>query len=302
MSKKDEALMLINILLEKMNASIISIEEYKLLQKLLIEYVQLFSSKQKDNIYPLCKRSITGDKIMLISDTHHGNKQLENRRFTDIAYNTAIKENIKTIIHAGDLTESTTAEPRWNIPIEKAHDIVEKELQSALEAIPNELQIKLLLGNHDYTTIKRFLSLVPYYTESSKIDILGMQRVLLDWDSYASIYLDHYISQLSYPEKNEYLRERNQASIVIEGHHHFFNISEENAIELPSLSNATLGVLSHSLYEKGLSYAPIYVIASKQDNNQILFETYCIDSKRKETILPGEKVKVDTKTKKLSLF
>ena len=292
-------------LLDKMEKNLLSKEEYKELQRLLLEYEILFRSNRIDKMpYPLCKTSITGDKIMFVSDTHHGHDEYENEKLTDYAYNTAIQQSIENVVHAGDLTESTTAPQKWDIPYNDAIKIVEKELKKALDAIPNELQIKLLLGNHDYTTIKRFISLIPYFTKSPKIDLLGMQRVLLNWDDYATIYLDHYISQLAYPEESVYYKQIKDASVIAEGHHHGFRVREDvNTIDLPSTSNDTFRFPSPFFSSAGFKdYSPIYVIASKQGENKILFEAYCTNKIRQEAPIRGDIVEVDIKTKKLKRY
>lgn len=297
-------LIIIGSLLKKMNEGTLTKEEYRRLQKLLIENAGAFDRNTEDCFsYPLCKTDIPKGKIMFISDTHHGNKTLENRHYTDYAYDTALSENIKTVIHAGDLTESTTAEPRWTIPYNEAHAMVKEELKTALKAIPDELQIKLLLGNHDYTTIKRFQSLIPYYTESNKIDILGMRRVMLNWDDFATINLEHYIPQLNFQEFEAYQKAKEDATVTLEGHHHYYFLREnERTLELPSLSNATLGVVSNYLYRRGENYSPVFVIASKESETSLLLKAYCIERNGRNTPKIGDTIEIDTKTKVLKYY
>lgn len=302
-----EAKILIDGLLIKMNNNTLTKEEYHLLQKLLIEYENIYRDDTREkNInptYPLCKTSITGDKIMFISDTHHGNEEYENRIFTDIAYNSALRQNIKTVIHAGDFTESTTApgiRRSWDYNTACAN--IRGEVQTALTTIPKELQIKLLLGNHDYTTIRRFPMLSPLYTDSSQFDILGMNRVLLDWDSFATLYLWHDVSSLKTPRGDDYYREKNSATVTLEGHHHTFNIRDDDAICLPSLSNATLNPYSFYLYQKGYEFSPIFVIASKEDNDKIRFEAYSVEGNQAKYYQTINLADADVKTKKLTRY
>ena len=49
----------INFLLEKMKKGIISTEEYRYLQYLLMKYEFMYTTD-----YPLCQTSVTGDKIL----------------------------------------------------------------------------------------------------------------------------------------------------------------------------------------------------------------------------------------------
>ncbi len=157
---------------------------------------------------------------------------------------------------------------------------------------------KLLLGNQDYSAIRTYPKIIPYFFEASKLDILGMQKVLLNWDEQEDIRLNHQIDQLKYPETEE-----DEGIITIEGHHHIYKfIEQERKIYLPSLSNGSLRELSSTLYEKGLIFCPLFLIASKQDEKNQLFEVYCVDGKQKSTTLPSEKIEINTKTKKLTLY
>lgn len=293
-------------LLDRMQKGLLSKEEYKELQKLLIENEILFREGRTDSMpYPICKTEITGDKIMFVSDTHHGNGQFENKSFTDYAYNTALRENIKTVIHAGDLIESTTAPQHWNENYNDQIVKVRAELKKALEAIPNELQIKLLLGNHDYTTIKRYLKLIPYYTDSEKIDILGMQRVLLNWDDYAKINLEHFIPQLKYPENDELQREKDETTITLEGHHHYYAYKDDfKSLYLPSLSNAIFSLQESQYFStRGFKdFYPFFVVASKNTETSLIFEAYCVDKENKYAPTKGDTLEVNPKTKKLTIY
>lgn len=295
-------------LLSRMQKEQLSKEEYKELQKLLIENEILFREDRIDSIpYPICRTEITGDKIMFVSDTHHGNGQFENKSFTDYAYNTALRENIKTVIHAGDLIESTTAPQHWNENYNDQIVKVRAELEKALKAIPNELQIKLLLGNHDYTTIKRYLQLIPYYINSEKIDVLGMKQVLLNWDDYAKINLEHFTQQLKSPTPEELKKVADEATITLEGHHHYYTYKEDfQSLYLPSLSNDIFNYKDYKskfLSARGFNtFYPFFVIASKNTETSLIFEAYCVDKENKYAPTKGDTLEVNPKTKKLTIY
>lgn len=293
-------------LLDKMKKGLLSKEEYKELQKLLLENEILFRDNRTDSIpYPTCKTEITGDKIMFVADTHHGNRQFENKSFTDYAYNTALRENIKTVIHVGDLIESTTAPEHWNESYNNQIVKVRLELEKALEAIPNELQIKLLLGNHDYTTVKRYLQLIPYYIESQKIDVLGMQSVLLNWDNYAKINLEHFIPQLKSLPLEEWQKLVEEATITLEGHHHYYSYKEDfKSLYLPSLSNAIFSLQESQYFStRGFkNFYPFFVVATKQTETSLIFEAYCIDKENRYSPTKGDTLEINPKTKKLTIY
>ena len=202
----------INTLLQQMEENKLSNDNYKYLQYLLMKYECLYESNYFSSPpYPLCKIGVNADKIMFISDTHRGDSGYEMKKIIDIAYNEAIKLNIKAVIHAGDFIEATPAN------YDKKFEIVLQELETAKSDLPNEVITGLLLGNHDYSAIRTYPQIIPYYFNSPKIEILGMQKVLLNWNGDI-IRINHPISQLKEPT------EEDQSQIItIEGHHHYYS-------------------------------------------------------------------------------
>ena len=208
--------------INKMQSGQISKQDYIRLQYLLLYYEGLYHYK-----YPLCKTTLTDDKVMFISDTHYGNRKLENNILVNIAYNEALRQNIKTVIHAGDLIEACCVD--YNKPYEQ----VLQELKKAISEMPNEITTRLLLGNHDYSAIRTHPKLLPYYFSEKKLDILGMMKVLINWQGIADIYLEHQISQLKEP--NSFTQ---HGVLHLEGHHHNLKFLEEfRILNIPSLSN-----------------------------------------------------------------
>lgn len=274
-------------LLEKMKLKQLNLQEYSELQMLLLRREASFS-----NSYPLSRIAVLGDKIMFLADTHSGNGRAEKLEFLDIAYNNALKQNIKAVIHAGDLTEACPVEH------DKKFEIVLQELLKAYAHMPNEIITGLVLGNHDYSAIRTHPSVIPYYFNTSKIFVLGMQQVLLNWGDI-NILVSHPVSQLTMAEDGHTL-----ADIIIEGHHHKFDFHEdERKIDLPSASRDALGFLVSSLYDKyRQKYSRLFLTASKQDENIVLFEIYSIECNRFEDIIPTDTIELNTKTKQLRLY
>lgn len=275
----------INFLLEKMNNGIISTEEYRYLQFLLMKYELMYTTD-----YPLCQTSITGDKILFTSDAHVGSIY-ESRHLFDTAHNAALKKGIKTSIHVGDFTEATAH--YWEKPKEEAL----KELERAISYLPYEIVTQLLLGNHEYSAIKTYPELIHSFFNEPKLNILGMQKVMLDWDG-AIFRLNHYITQLKC--KNEEAEPK--GLMEINGHHHWFSFSEEfRMLRLPSLSEETYSLYDSILYERGITASYAFVIASKEEQNIRLFRVYSVDKKH-NLLYPSSAVEVNTESKQLRFY
>lgn len=217
-------------LLDKMNKGIINSEEYKVLQYFLIKNSQAFEKN-----YPICTTFINDDKVLIISDTHIGS-EYENHYFMSNVYNYAINNNIRTVIHLGDLIEGTIRENRRSL----SYDDAKKELERAINYVCYYgIETKLLLGNHDFSIINKyaypsFQNLVYNFFATNKLlSVLGLGRVILDWNG-VKFKLNHNISEklLTY-ENSDFV-----SDIDLLGHAHWYYISEnKNAISVPSLSN-----------------------------------------------------------------
>lgn len=261
----------------------LTIEEYRYLQYLLIKYESTYGKgNYKKLSYPLCKITVTGDKLMFIADSHRGNPNIEDKRLIDFAYNEAIKQKIRAVIHAGDFIEGSCYYRN------KSYEEMLIDLEKAMKDLPNEIVTGLVLGNHDYSAIRTYKKIIPHYFNFPKLEVLGMKKVLLNWDGIA-IGISHPISQL----------EDNLTSpelINIEGHHHIYRYLEEfRTINLPSLSKETLHKFDDSLYEKGCRAYPLFVIAERSGKS-FLFHNYCIDTSLKGSIYVSDTIELDTST------
>lgn len=289
MESNDE-LKLIQKFLYQMSNDSLSSKDYQMLQYLIIKNERFFR-----NCYPLMRTSITGEKIMYISDTHIGGLD-EVPASLDLAYNTALSQNIKTVIHAGDLIEACA-----NNQFDKSLNIVREELDRALDLIPNELITKLLLGNHDYSAIRTYPSIVSQFFCYPKLEILGMQKVLLDWDNIATIRLNHSIKQLQCIDEEE------TGIIQVSGHYHAYSFEQtSHDLQLPPICKDNIDYQKEQLSEYGMTLStdskPSFVISSKQDENTILFELYCINRENHRLEQSTEKVEVNVKTKQIKKY
>ncbi len=283
MNETDLEVQWLPYLLKKMQTELLPKQEYTYLQYLLMKYEGVFRFHFD---YPLCTASITGDKIMFISDSHYGSDQIKGTYLAPVAYDKAIQQNIKTVVHAGDLLEACSVEHA------KTLENVMQELETALYYMPEELTTKLLLGNHDYSAIRTYPQIIPNFFHSPKLEILGMKKVLLNWDGQISIRLNHKITQL----KDSTIEEAKEL-ITFEGHYHSYEVLEDtHTIKLPS-------TLPISLFGTIASFTvPLFVIASKQAKNIFIFETYAVDEKTQCNQHPSETIEVNTKTKQLKRY
>lgn len=281
MSEKEAEFNYLQFLLVEMERRILSKEEYARLQFLLFKYENIYRWA-----YPLCVVPCDDWAFGLISDTHKGSR-FEEDKLIDKAYELVIGKGIKTMIHLGDLTEALAND--YNKP----YALVEEELLRARERLPREITTKLLLGNHDYSAIRTYPKIIKrYFEDYPHLEILGMQRVLLDWGGDI-VRLFHPISQLKHPK----FYEQQRGVITISGHHHYYKLQEEiREIFLPTLSKEAF---SYCPLDGSDGYYPFCVIASKS-SGYLFFEIYGIDREIKSTI-STEYIEVNTQTKELKL-
>lgn len=263
----------ISLLLEKMENGIISPLEYRNLQNMLIRNL-----KEIEDYFPICTTSIKDNKVLFISDTHIGS-EYESNYFMYNAYNYAVKNNIKTIMHLGDLIEGNIRNR------ELTYEDARKQLVKAINYVCSYgLNTKLLLGNHDFSIVNQISyhklpNLMREFCETnSLLDILGVGRVLLDWNGI-KIGLNHKISE-SFLKFNETSMNED---LIIKGHSHWYYVLEEKrVISLPSLSTELKDKTYHdskSLKNYGYSLSQDdpymnFIKAEFVEEDVLLFEEY----------------------------
>lgn len=278
-------------LLQKMQGNPLSNDEYRYLQFLLMKYESLLRQN-----YPVCRTVITGDKILFIADTHCGS-EYDDERAIYTSFNEALRRNVKTAVHAGDLTEACPQD------YDKPFEIVRNEFLKAISCLPDEMVTKLLLGNHDYSAIRTYPKMIPYYFSYPKLDILGMQSAILDWDGLTSIQVNHQVSQLGQITFNS------DCLLQLNGHWHLYKVSIENrSINLPALCKNSTDEQVQASIKRILNVSiislptPTFIIASKIDSTKILFETFYMQREMKQISTKTEKIEADVKTKTLRLY
>lgn len=276
---------LIQMLLQKMNKQELTLQEYQQLQHLIIRNEEVFRTD-----YPLMKTSISADQIMYISDTHIGGVT-EDIACLQSAYDTALRKNIKTVIHVGDLIEACA-----NNQFNKSKATIEEEIAKALYYMPNEITTKLLMGNHDYSAIRTYPDVTSLFFNSPKLEVLGMQRVLLNWNNMATIKLHHEIKQLKYNKEEE------KGTFEILGHYHDYSV-KEGQLFLPALCKDHTQEINESLAAWHMTFQPIqkpyFIISSKKDEHTILFDLYYVSTDKYIVQKSQEHILVDCKTKQM---
>lgn len=289
MTERETELKFIDYLLNKMKGERLSSEEYRALQYFLIK-----NSFFKRNDYPICETFMEEGKVLIISDTHIGSIY-ENRSFIDSVYNYAISSGIKTIIHTGDLIEGQSRV--WD----RSKNELESEIGYAISIIPKEVKTKLLFGNHDFSVFSAwgYVSLLDLFFKESNLDILGLGRVILNWNNIP-ILINHYISDKMIHFDNAITNE----VVMLEGHSHLYFANPLNrVIKVPSLSDELKDStyyekinLAHFGYTLVTNHKPyLNFIQSTFLGNDILFKEMRQNSNG--YIVPNEQVVLDVNGK-----
>lgn len=285
----------IKVLLAKMNDLTITEQEYQELQRILIEQYTIqeillslkYEGVNKDinfGNYPVCRLKVDANKLLFIADTHLGYND-ENLDYLNEAYNFAIGNGIKTIIHAGDLIEGTSRNyPEINaLEIDERYKRLQDEIIRAINLLPREVRTKLLIGNHDYSSFRTLPILIDSFFGKNNLEIMGMGRVVMDWNGLFPIELEHDI--------NNYLFKNDLESKIfkIKGHsHHYYVDLARPLISLPTLS---------SDYRRwSTENEPLFIEAEMVDTTKVLFKEY--KNEREKPVL-DEEIEYDTKTLKM---
>lgn len=169
--------------------------------------------------------TIQDEKIIVISDTHIGSIY-ENFDYLNQVYEYAIKHNIKTILHTGDLIQSTARN------VSKKYRNEYNQICHVVEDYPQDTSIinYFSLGNHDYHTLKKD----PIYLETLQtrkdFQILGFKRNYIDWQGN-TVGLIH--------ETRKYRIEIPKLKTLYDffGHSHKFHNHKGHRILVPTLSD-----------------------------------------------------------------
>lgn len=168
--------------------------------------------------------SINESKIIIISDTHIGSVY-ENASYIDAVYEYALKHNIKTILHGGDLLQG----PYKNVS-NKYRDM-DTQINHLLEIYPTDSSItnQIILGNHDFQIIKNDQHLLDLINRQD-LNILGIRKSYFDWQGKL-ISISHKCPKYKVVIPNL------ETLINFAGHAHKFALHEKKGILIPTLSD-----------------------------------------------------------------
>lgn len=169
---------------------------------------------------------INESKIIIISDTHIGSIY-ENLDYLNQVYDYAIKHNVKTILHGGDLLQG----PYKNVS-NKYRDM-ETQINHLLETYPNDNSItnQIIFGNHDYQIIKTNPELQDLISRQD-FNILGVRKSYFNWQ-------DNLISISHKCPKYKVVIPNLETLVNFAGHAHKFSLHERKGILIPTLSDDT---------------------------------------------------------------
>ena len=168
--------------------------------------------------------TITDDKAIICSDTHIGSKY-ENRGYIEMMLDYAIRNNITSIIHGGDLLHSNKK------GVKRDYDDLEDQINhflyyySAARGITNYI----LLGNHDVHLMKRKPNAYEIINNRKDLKIIGVKKAYFEFsDLLVAIYhkIDKYKMELP----------NIPTDINLHGHRHECRVKDDN-IWIPTLSD-----------------------------------------------------------------
>lgn len=283
-------------LYEKMNQDTLSREEYMELQYLLL-WKYMLSDGDYTNMdlqEQTSVANIESDKVMFISNTHCGHGK-ETTKYVDTLYHYALQSGISTVIHAGDAIDGFSfCRPNEVYEISgsefNSYQYLKEQLDRFLSFLPNPkkdgIQTKLLLGNRDYWAIRKAPLLLNDFFASKKIEILGINKVLLNFQKEFLIGLYHGISRERVPSSKTEL-------VSLIGHSSDSIDYENTWIRIPQLC-----AMSHDSFDSGVNHsAPIFITLEQVDTEQFHFCQYSVDYF--QTVHMVDETMVNTKTKQI---
>lgn len=172
-------------------------------------------------ITDLPNRYINEKKFIVISDTHLGSK-LDKIKYLEYVYNFAIKNKIKSIVHAGDLMQGTIR------PVSKNLVDQEKQLNYIVKYYPYDETIKnhIVFGNHDFHTLSKKEEYIKILQSRKDFNLMGYKKAYLNWCNEL-IAVSHNINNyhIQIPNVDPFLR--------FVGHSHSMYINKNNVYVPP---------------------------------------------------------------------
>lgn len=199
----------------------------------------------------LCQYNLGNEPFIIISDTHLGSS-LENIKYLDRIYEYATINNIKTILHTGDLLQSTLrpVNPKLTNPF--------KQVEHAVDNYPKDDNISnyILFGNHDFHLLKKDDELYQVIDSRKDFNLLGFKKAYFLWNKFlfsANHEIEGY--KLQIPNVDSYVR--------FVGHRHELKVVGDKTIMVPTLSE---DVKSYEKYNY-----PGFLVVKRENNRMRVF-------------------------------
>lgn len=167
--------------------------------------------------------NIDDTKIIIIADTHICSIY-ENISYLEEVYNYAIKNNIKTILHAGDLLQGIYRN------VSKKYRTLERQVEHLEDIYPFDSSITnhIILGNHDFQIFDKDINQCSIITRKD-LNILGVKKIYFNWND---TLMELFHKCPKYPQEIPFI----PTIMKFYGHSHKFAI-HKSTISIPTLSD-----------------------------------------------------------------
>ena len=235
------------------------------LRKELLSYQKDFNLEQMDQLRSTYLSSysmvdLTGQKVMLVSDTHFASKK-ENPDYFPMVLNFCHNHGIFYLFHAGDIGDGLVeADKNYQTPMKQCERILDVYLED------ESIRQYLLGGNHDYKYLEHGIDLLKVLSSEKKnVFPLGYTQSYFTVFGYP-ISFEHYSKKHSSYRLVEY-------PFVISGHAHKSRFAD-NFIKLPTLSDD----IHYKNLPEGVPGFVVMETTSYEMHFDLTFSRYSFDS------------------------
>lgn len=217
-----------------------------------IKYNLQYELIENDNIAIITPNDLEKLEFLIISDIHLSSSR-ERLDLLDEAYNYCIKNDIHSILIAGDIIDGFVG----NVP--KKYNTSYEQIEYAVKNYPFDKNILnfLVLGNHDYSTIALYGQNLKTVLENRRSDMI------VTGYGEGKLYLKNDLIVLRHPLK--FIDENNESynkTLIIKGHTHHSKIwSDYNnfVIYAPTLSDINNNDILPGMIHMSLSFLHGYI-------------------------------------------
>ena len=201
--------------------------------------------------------STTGDKILVVADTHIGS-EFENFGYIDEAYEFGLKENVSSCIHLGDLVQGMYDKTAYGL------DMQMKMIEDKYPEL-DEFNTYLLMGNHDYGVFNDSPEYQRVIKNKKGLVDLGYKKIYFDWNGQL-LSMEHKLKRtgIFIPEYDNLL--------TLVGHGHELKQKSNLRVKTPTLSD---DIMNHSVGQE-----PGFIIL-EMDDEYVHVDAYSFDDNKK---------------------